>query len=410
MNRFLQFIRRNSLVQTDLYRFWRFQLSCILNLDEVPIPFEFFDGCTYHLKGEHTVTGSVSNTSWSKRQATLVLYIFADGQPRIKPKLIFHGVPGGKIWQQEHQLWDPRVTVELSESAYNNEELLVTWLEKELFKELGGRGSLLVMDSASFHKTKKVRQLLRANQVTLAVVPPGCTGLLQPLDVAVNKPFKALLRYHLEQILNAEVDGEVSGRAAVSARRIAVTKAVGNAWDELCDQKRQVIVQSFVHTGIAINPTGSEDHFISIKDCPNVNFTGWERAEEIDEAAASLKIEESDDGFGWGLPVDEGEFLSRQKHLYQLETVRNLKLLCRGRSLPRTSQLNKAELIERLLQADAKGSAASNPILIDGLTNELPEPEIAGQRSWEIEYAREAEAELIEQRRLDGEFDGLLGR
>jgi hypothetical protein len=76
------------------------------------------------------------------------------------------------------------------------------------------------MDSASFHKTDDVKQLLKENQVTLAVIPPGCTGLLQPLDVAINKAFKALLRVHLERILEMEADGEVSGRAAVSARRI----------------------------------------------------------------------------------------------------------------------------------------------------------------------------------------------
>jgi hypothetical protein len=45
----------------------KYRLSNILNIDEVPIPFEFFDGYTYELKGERTITGSVTNSSWNKR-------------------------------------------------------------------------------------------------------------------------------------------------------------------------------------------------------------------------------------------------------------------------------------------------------------------------------------------------------
>jgi hypothetical protein len=265
------------------------------------------------------------------------------------------------------------------------------------------------MDSASFHKTDDVKQLLKENQVTLAVIPPGCTGLLQPLDVAINKAFKALLRVHLERILEMEADGEVSGRAAVSARRIAVTKAVGDAWDELCDQKPQLVVQSFVHTGIAVNPTGSEDSMISIKDLPAPDFSGWERA-EVDEAAAALKIELTDDGFSWAHDEDEGEYLGRQKRVYTLVKVLDLKLLARQRGLQGYSRLPKEQLIELLLQGDAAGIAAGHPILLEESMNELPPPQVAEQRSWEIEYHREAAAEEVERRAISGLYEGLLGR
>src|SRR5206468_4066847 len=122
--------------------------------DEVPIPFEFFDGSTYTLIGEKSVTGSVSNSSWSKRQATLVLYVFADGVCRIKPKLIFHGKPGGRLELTEKALYDPRVTVEFNETAYNNEQLFIKWIDDELLLlgVLDGE-TMLVMDYAAFHKT-----------------------------------------------------------------------------------------------------------------------------------------------------------------------------------------------------------------------------------------------------------------
>jgi hypothetical protein len=59
---------------------------------ETPKPFEYLDGHTYNCKGAKTVSVKALRSGWGKRQATLVLYIFAEGFKRIRPlKLIFHG-------------------------------------------------------------------------------------------------------------------------------------------------------------------------------------------------------------------------------------------------------------------------------------------------------------------------------
>ena len=60
-----------------------------LNYDETPIPFEHLDGRMYATKGSHTVGGKSDRSGWNKRQATLILYIFADGIHRIPLKIIF---------------------------------------------------------------------------------------------------------------------------------------------------------------------------------------------------------------------------------------------------------------------------------------------------------------------------------
>jgi hypothetical protein len=85
----------------------RFTLSRILNVDETPIPFEYLDLKTYNIRGATTVSVRTDRSRWDKRQATLILYIFADGVPRIKPKLIFKGKPteGGQIKRQEAHLY-----------------------------------------------------------------------------------------------------------------------------------------------------------------------------------------------------------------------------------------------------------------------------------------------------------------
>jgi hypothetical protein len=109
VNSFLRFIRRVSKSLTSTTS-TRFSLDRIMNMDETPIPFEYLDGYTYTHKGSKTVSVRTLRSGWGKRQATLILYIFADGIKRLPPKLIFHGVEGGEIEDRESHLYDQRVT------------------------------------------------------------------------------------------------------------------------------------------------------------------------------------------------------------------------------------------------------------------------------------------------------------
>jgi hypothetical protein len=69
----------------------------VLNLDETPILFEFLDGYIYNNRGNKTVVGKTERNSWTKRQATLILYIFADRfYIRIQAKIIFYDIPSNK--------------------------------------------------------------------------------------------------------------------------------------------------------------------------------------------------------------------------------------------------------------------------------------------------------------------------
>jgi DDE superfamily endonuclease len=183
-----------------------------MNFDETPIPFEYIDKKTYNIQGAKTISAKTDRSGWDKRQATLVLYIFADGVPRIQPKLIFHGKAtneGGKIEERESHLYHKGVTIHFNSTAYNNEELTMQWIDSELIPNLKPTAQdevLLALDVAAFHKTPAILQKLRDNHIITALVPPGCTGLLQPLDTAVNKPFKELLREHTELYMDARED------------------------------------------------------------------------------------------------------------------------------------------------------------------------------------------------------------
>ncbi len=53
---------------------------------------------------------------------------------------------------------------------------------------------ILFLDSFSVHLKGLIVQKIQALGVQVEIIPPGCTGLLQPVDVGFNKAFKAKLR------------------------------------------------------------------------------------------------------------------------------------------------------------------------------------------------------------------------
>ncbi|RPB05506.1 hypothetical protein L873DRAFT_1797893 [Choiromyces venosus 120613-1] len=53
---------------------------------------------------------------------------------------------------------------------------------------------LLVLDLFGAHKTEEVLDTFSANDIVVSMIPGGCTSLVQPLDVSINRPFKDILR------------------------------------------------------------------------------------------------------------------------------------------------------------------------------------------------------------------------
>ena len=74
--------------------------------------------------------------------------------------------------------------------------------------------------------------------VELEFIPPGCTGLVQPIDVGFNKPYKAnYTKLYTEFLMNHDADQPLSGakREDVSQWVLdavgAISKeTVKNAW------------------------------------------------------------------------------------------------------------------------------------------------------------------------------------
>ena len=94
-------------------------------MDQTPLQFCFnTKGATYAEKGEKSVWTRTTGEGHDKRQCTVQLTIFADGEPRIKPLLIFKGT-GQRIPDREKRQYDPRVVVKFQENAWCNEQMMV---------------------------------------------------------------------------------------------------------------------------------------------------------------------------------------------------------------------------------------------------------------------------------------------
>ncbi|CAG8815298.1 32246_t:CDS:2, partial [Gigaspora margarita] len=102
----------------------------------------------------------------------------------------------------------------------------------------------------------------------LAVIPGGFTGMCQPFDVSINKPFKDKLRKLCRWVLNA--------------------------WEDISED---IIIQTFKKCGISNCLSGSKDHLIyeSDKDSEEKNSDENDNdSNKNDEDSDEYKDENSD--------------------------------------------------------------------------------------------------------------------
>ena len=81
--------------------------------------------------------------------------------------------------------------------------------------------SLLIMDKAASHSTDVVE---RIGNMSTAVIPGGCTSLVQPLDVSLNRPFKQAMRVQWSAWMNVPEDEQATTRSGKRQRVSSIVK------------------------------------------------------------------------------------------------------------------------------------------------------------------------------------------
>ena len=227
-----------------------YPLLAIGNMDETPMTFDLPGNRTVEVKGCKTV--SVRTCGAEKQHFTVVLSCLADGT-KLKPMCIF------KRKTMPKEKLPSGVLVCVHPKGWMDENLVKKWLDDIWFNRpnsLRQQKSLLVWDMFRAHLCDSVKRKLSRKKCRQAVIPGGCTSVLQPLDVCLNKPFKTNMRKRWnEWMINGDKEFTPSGNMKRPSIPL-ILSWIRDAWHDI---PSQMIVKSFKKCCISNAMDGSED-------------------------------------------------------------------------------------------------------------------------------------------------------
>ncbi|CAI7811953.1 unnamed protein product [Closterium sp. NIES-54] len=205
---FWEFVRQMQVLNS-------YPTSLIVNSNQTPLFLEMPQEHTLEMKGARTV--HVRTAGYEKERLTVMLPVTASGL-KLPPYVVFERktipkvkVPRGESLLPLRMLLVPLymrmmcimrcagVVIRAQLWGWMDENLVQDWTTQVLvpfMRPLRDEGCsrkdvLLVLDSYQGHLTEAVGQTMRLFRLTRAVIPGGCTQLVQPLDVSINHAFKA---------------------------------------------------------------------------------------------------------------------------------------------------------------------------------------------------------------------------
>ena len=226
----------------QIYENSDYPLHYICNMDETPVYLDLLPSKVVDKKGKKSIR--VRTTASEKNRITTVLCCTASGK-LLPPLVIFKGktlrplkkvqVPDGVYCCTQAKAW-------------MDEKRMIDWIDKVWSPHVAGKPALLSIDTFSAHFTDKVKEAFAKCNTKLLTIPGGCTSVLQPLDISLNKPFKSYIRQLWCQRMVDEAEKGTASKIA-PASKTQLLEWIKTASD-LINKNTESIKKSFEVAGI----------------------------------------------------------------------------------------------------------------------------------------------------------------
>ena len=101
--------------------------------------------------------------------------------------------------------------------------------KKEELKLDPEQRALCIIDNFSAQCTDDVLEMLERHKIDTVLVPPNCTGELQPMDLSINKPVKDILKKEFHQWYSDEISAQGEQYTPIKLP-LSVMKPLGAKW------------------------------------------------------------------------------------------------------------------------------------------------------------------------------------
>ena len=168
----------------------------IINMDQTPIFLECQKQKHSKKKGLHTI--NALTCKGASKRVTVAVTVTAAGT-FLPPMIVYKGKANGRIKRELRDYPDSAV-YSVQNNAWMDHDIMVEWIEKVLSPYIHtcptGIRPVLLLDGYRVHVMNAVVALIQGKGVHVEHIPPGCTGVCQPVDVGINKPFKTRVKQH----------------------------------------------------------------------------------------------------------------------------------------------------------------------------------------------------------------------
>ncbi|CAI7837100.1 unnamed protein product [Closterium sp. NIES-53] len=208
-------------------RQYKIDLPWILNVDQTPLWLEMPSERTVEEVGSRSVL--VRSGGYQKEWVTVMLACTASGE-KLKPWVFFKRktVPKGDFPSDIH--------VGVHPNGWMDADGVIEWLDGAVKPYINPKFGLNLVP---------------------AVIPAGCTSEIQPLDIAVNRSFKAAVRQLYQEWFEREGVDTLTKKGNIKKPPVELTlKWISTAWKSV---PNELIQRAFLTCGISNALDGSQD-------------------------------------------------------------------------------------------------------------------------------------------------------